>query len=434
MSSISITIGDWIKGTPPEELAFTNVPLKIKLDDEIITQLSDRESRSLRDDLFIPLYPLAEWIAANWWRLLYECNDLHRRNDLSYEYCHYMRYAGDGYFLPDLRIMPCGNEIVFDCIRRADDLYSFVNSFKTSVPLKDVESEFKKFIELVISRLLHCDIKKTVLQKDWAAINATLRDKEERFFCIAAAQLGLDPYNITEELSDSIISAYELLNNKVELGDYFSAVPQSNLGEITAWMNNVADKMLNNTPKNKTLANIKKEISVVADGETPWAQGYKIANFISKKLFGGKKSTQRLYDFIDSAQIKFDSRPISPLFCNALVSSSSNNEPAFMVDLQENTTKNNFLAGRMLGEYFCNIKTSIVNCISVAKTFNQQRNRAFAAELLAPAAFIKEKLGDSKEVDYDAISELASECQTEEFVIRYQIQNHHLAKITPQYI
>ena len=59
-------------------------------------------------------------------------------------------------------------------------------------------------------------------------------------------------------------------------------------------------------------------------------------------------------------------------------------------------------------------------------TEHQQRNRAFAAEFLAPAEFIKERIGGHR-VGEEDMEELAQEFQVSDLVIRHQIQNHNLA-------
>ena len=45
----------------------------------------------------------------------------------------------------------------------------------------------------------------TLLQSEWEAIGNA--DDDVRRFCIAAAQLGLDPYSVDESVADALISA-----------------------------------------------------------------------------------------------------------------------------------------------------------------------------------------------------------------------------------
>ena len=56
-------------------------------------------------------------------------------------------------------------------------------------------------------------------------------------------------------------------------------------------------------------------------------------------------------------------------------------------------------------------------------------NRAFAAEFLAPQAMLGSRLS-SDVVDEEEIEDLASEFGVSGFVIRHQIENHELARVS----
>jgi Zn-dependent peptidase ImmA (M78 family) len=66
----------------------------------------------------------------------------------------------------------------------------------------------------------------------------------------------------------------------------------------------------------------------------------------------------------------------------------------------------------------------------VAPTFSerQKRNRAFAAELLAPANRLRESLS-AEIVSEEEIDDLAQQLDVSSYVVRHQIENHDLAQI-----
>ncbi len=64
--------------------------------------------------------------------------------------------------------------------------------------------------------------------------------------------------------------------------------------------------------------------------------------------------------------------------------------------------------------------------VTRSRTEHQQRSRAFAAEFLAPADSIRERIGGDRVVEED-IEELARVFEVSDLVIRHQIQNHNLA-------
>jgi len=86
------------------ELRATWASLKISVDHRPTTKVFDRDLTSVREHIFVPTYPLAEWIAFNWWSLLYECPSDARAGD--YAHRHALRFAREGFVLPDLEISP----------------------------------------------------------------------------------------------------------------------------------------------------------------------------------------------------------------------------------------------------------------------------------------------------------------------------------------
>ena len=52
----------------PEHRA-TWARIEIKVGSELVTLVEDRGSGSSRRSIYCPLYPLAEWVAYNWWFL-----------------------------------------------------------------------------------------------------------------------------------------------------------------------------------------------------------------------------------------------------------------------------------------------------------------------------------------------------------------------------
>jgi Zn-dependent peptidase ImmA (M78 family) len=66
--------------------------------------------------------------------------------------------------------------------------------------------------------------------------------------------------------------------------------------------------------------------------------------------------------------------------------------------------------------------------VTDADTVRQKRNRAFAAELLAPAAALRARVGTSI-VTWDQTEEIAEEFGVSAFVIDHQLTNHRIAAV-----
>ena len=87
-----------------------------------------------------------------------------------------------------------------------------------------------------------------------------------------------------------------------------------------------------------------------------------------------------------------------------------------------------FLLARALGDYLDRTETSAAILTSLA-TDRQVQNRAFAAELLAPAEAIRAALPSANPVAPERVDELAYEFGVSGEVIRRQIENHGIAGI-----
>ena len=64
---------DWVdaEGIRGPELAATWAALCIRIGDSVITRVLDARAKTVREFVYVPLYPLAEWLATNWWFLNY---------------------------------------------------------------------------------------------------------------------------------------------------------------------------------------------------------------------------------------------------------------------------------------------------------------------------------------------------------------------------
>jgi hypothetical protein len=86
-----------------------------------------------------------------------------------------------------------------------------------------------------------------------------------------------------------------------------------------------------------------------------------------------------------------------------------------------------FVVARGLADFFAGRLNDPV-LLSAAETQRQQLARAFAAELLAPARLIRERLRDEL-VTRDEIDDLAVDFNVSTHIIEHQIENHRLAQL-----
>jgi hypothetical protein len=104
---------DWLspEGAAGPELRATWASLEIHVEGHPVTRVVDTEAKGVRDFVFVPLYPLAEWLALNWWFLFYEQESSARLADPAFVRRHSFRFAGEGFALPALELVSLGDHV-----------------------------------------------------------------------------------------------------------------------------------------------------------------------------------------------------------------------------------------------------------------------------------------------------------------------------------
>ena len=96
-------------GVRGPELSATWASLQVTAGDSVVTRVLDTRARTVRDFVYVPIYPFAEWLATHWWFLTHEfgsptkegCRDFHRR--------HSLVANREGYAFPNLEVISSGS-------------------------------------------------------------------------------------------------------------------------------------------------------------------------------------------------------------------------------------------------------------------------------------------------------------------------------------
>ncbi len=104
------------------------------------------------------------------------------------------------------------------------------------------------------------------------------------------------------------------------------------------------------------------------------------------------------------------------------------NSPSCVVISKRDSGKK-FLLARALGHFIADTANK-PTILSKLRTPEQSRARSFAAELLAPSEWLKHKVGTQKDIEQDQIYDLAEELGVSELAVRWQIENHEIARIS----
>ncbi|MBI3929512.1 MAG: hypothetical protein HY319_28475 [Armatimonadetes bacterium] len=212
-------------GARGPELRATWARLRIDIARQTITEVHDLDSRSIRSSVYLPLYPLAEWIAMNWWPLFYEVPNPLRRQ---YSRRHNLAAASEGFALPCLEFRSDGYdlELVWSQVSRRGQRVKFLSHGRHYLRGGLVRRELAKLVRAVLARLEDQEVHDTDLAADWLAIERA--DESEKIFCRLAGRLGVDPYSLSDLEAEQIIASAQLLQEAVR-DEFFSTADFSQL-------------------------------------------------------------------------------------------------------------------------------------------------------------------------------------------------------------
>ena len=200
--------GEGLRGA---ELAATFASLRIDVQGQTLTQVLDHRARTVRDHIFVPLYPIAEWLASNWWFLVHEHENRVKREGSAFRHRHSLSTSTDGYALPNLTIVASGGRtsLTWGDQEPGWAAVRFLDRGSATVERDQFMQGCAEFIDRVIRRLISHDISSTFLQDEWDAIQNA--DEDERAFCEMSAGLGWDPYDLDDSTRRQVVElAYRL--------------------------------------------------------------------------------------------------------------------------------------------------------------------------------------------------------------------------------
>lgn len=410
-------------GITTPELRETWSRLSIEIDGEPLTLISDARTRSTRGAIHVPLYPLAEWIAFNWWFLrahsrpsflpVGERNvESSRASKAPREWLqhHNLRMIGDGIPWPDISLIPCEGWLEVTSRGYKSVELEYLRTKTKPIDRSEALEALGNLVQDVIDRLRDSGLHETELEKEWGFVRTS--DPEEVEFSETAARLGLDPSNLADEVSQLIIEAAGQLDESL-LEDFLLSASPTSIEEDLRWTEEALAAAKSTEPGLEVEALPRIDKSPLYRRE-PWTTGYQDARSVRSALSLGPND---LFD--PSRYIASDLKQRELWNIRALGARSDAGTPALVSARQSSR----FVQSRALWRFISSAESFI---ISDASTAIQKAERAFAAELLAPSeglATAVRKL-DQALAPLEFIGELAHEYDVHEAVIQHQLENH----------
>nr|WP_062333881.1 ImmA/IrrE family metallo-endopeptidase [Herbidospora sakaeratensis] len=409
------------------ELKATWARIEISVGPDHVTLVEDHATGASRRSIYCPLYPLAEWIAYNWWFIQADAR-LARNIAVSRPekftsrafFRHSMRGSGDGFLWPNLIIIPegAGKRLLWYRDRGGTTAQSpirFLAEGEATLDGEQVNQELSRVVSAVLTRLREQGVTGTPLEKEWESIEETSPD--EAAYCRAAARLGLDPYSEAEPYEDLIIEAADRLQGHL-LGDFYDAVEPDRMNDALIWLTQ-AQSTIEKITGPADAVSLRADLGPLDDfpGDRAWEIGWKQARAVRRSL--GLDDTDL---FLTTRFVTNVSGTAVDPGLRAVGGARAGSGPVAVIRSGLETASRRFTLARALW-HFLNESDSLF-LITNAHTDRQRMERAFATELLAPAKGIAEMLGRSPDsVVLDDIEELASRFQVSPSVIKHQLEN-----------
>ena len=429
---------DWVdaEGVLGPELSATWASLEIVAGESVITRVFDRRVKTVRDFLHVPLYPFAEWIATNWWFLSNEFQNREKTSDREFRRRHSIKSGSDGYAYPDLRIFSSGSATRLDWhpFNPQWARVEFLNQGSLCFDSSNLRQAFADLIDAVVQRLVEHSIEDTLLQKEWAAILDSNQDEDELRFCRTVAALGLDPYDLDRPKSDEIIQLAG------ELGELFDEVvqvvnPQMLLEQSSAIASTI-EQSRNNRLTLNTLKGLNLNLSPRSTTSNfPWRLGRDYARKLRVDLGLDGQPLPTMSELAaalgeDENLVDEVTQPVQLLvktpMIGGLIAVNDDQSTSFALR-HTNDQGRRFSFCRALSEVLAHPWSDAL--ITDSHSERQQRNRAFAAEFLAPSFSLQQKV-TSQIVDEEEIDDLSQEFGVSWYVIKNQIENNQIAQLT----
>jgi hypothetical protein len=416
--------------------------LRIVIEGKCATSFLDRFTSEAAEAVYLPTFPIVEWIVSNWWALLYEpCRwdrvpsegEIWSPSQRQWIQRHCLRSAEGGLFLPYLHFH--GNGRGTTIAWEADDAGAFPNmpgyflyGGGTTLSTREVAKELGEFVTKVLGWCNGLqDERVESLRREWMAI--TDADDDERTFCESAGRMGLNPYEIDswhEGLPDLL--ARELGDRATEFiaRDFLETAEQSSACDLWRWITQTEREY-------KLRSGHVDELTVNRQFRKAKDQGYAMARLLRNYVGIGEADpipdisivTKR----IGGLNLVFkEHNHIPGRGVQSAVGWGDGRKAIIAGPRPAREDSYRFLEARALYQ-------AIVGCdrgprlLTRTRTWDQQAARAFAAEFLAPqqalAEFIREDLNEEEREELD--QELARRFKVSPKVIELQLENREMA-------
>jgi len=309
----------------------------------------------------------------------------------------------------------------------------FIEEGLAHIPSETFRRNLTTFITAVIDRLDTEDVKGTPLQDEWADLQTLSAEEEE--FCEIAAALGLDPFGLDTKTESRIIEAAESIPAKLQR-DFLIAASVNDLAAEASDVSLAYASAHGNEAILKSIMEMRTDMtkSVTQPGISPWSRGYLAAQRLRETIEITKAPLSSFDDIAKALRVTNGDLQAALVTVSkatgvydAVVATNRHKSPAFALSGLHSEAAQRFHFCRGLYEFLHGTDNGPW---LVTRSFSdtQKQNRAFAAEFLAPALALRERVS-GRIVSADEVDDIAVEFGVSAFVIGHQLENHKIASV-----
>lgn len=388
----------------------TLAALTISVGDSCATEVEDIFAKTVRSSARLSAFPLAEWFAANWWRLLWEPEAGDNTKTYSWSASHKVGNAGSGYVWPDLSFSSDWQSVHVrsrPTTRCQFEPIRYLNGFDQSISIRDFERGVEDFINATIGRLSSLHEHHTELSDLWNEVLEERRDPAMSERRRLEACMGYDPDE----------APFNVLDNLMEvMCSYGKCAIQEMAADSGQLASRQVDELYNHAIQNVLIADVPKCHDIqkslgTTQSAIPWKRA-EIAAQIAREAWGltAPVSTKDFCDILNIQEQKFmdeDFASRQPLFAGFR---NASNPHEFSISLNSRReTSRRFALARLVGDSIVADEDERLMPGTRAMTDRQKFQRAFAQELLCPFESLLEYefFDEGKPIDDDEIDEAA---------------------------
>ena len=278
-----------------------------------------------------------------------------------------------------------------------------------------VQNALADVVEAVITRLNEEGVRETPLHKEWNALRAI--DPEEAEFCAVAGRLGLDPFSEGVDLAAEINAVAEAVEQPI-LVDFFNSAPPSALREAAIWVQVALGSVTEPRAHEAAfrLASVDEAVKAAGGSELrPWEAGYRAARRLRQAL-----ALEPTAPFPDAMPIAIVPVRGHQSFVGA---GRRFRDSAAIATPSSSRLRSRFAIARTLWHAACSSESAPF-LLTTRRAGSQSSGRAFAAELLAPAAGVRQLLGSqAAKAPAEEIENVAEAFGVASLLVEHQIDN-----------